>query len=285
MDNLKPNPANSSPLTPLGFLDRAAIVYGDSTSVVYNHTSYTWSQTHTRCLRVASSIVSWLGVKKGQVVSVIAPNVPAMYELHFAVPMAGAVLNTINTRLDARIISVMLRHAESKLVFVDQLSVNLILDAISMFPPNTPIPRLVLIADHDEALSTSSSPSSLLVLYRFYCEYEELVRRGEPEFRWLRPENDWDPIVLNYTSGTTSAPKGVVHCHRGIFIVTLDSLVDWGVPKQQVMLWTLPMFHANGWCYPWGMAAVGGTNICLRKFDGQIIFDLIRRHKIGRAHV
>ncbi|PON98298.1 Propionate-CoA ligase [Trema orientale] len=276
MDNLKPNSANSSPLTPLGFLERAAIVYGDSTSVVYNRASYTWSQTHNRCLRVASSIGSWLGVKRGQLVSVISPNVPAMYELHFAVPMAGAVLNTINTRLDARIVSVMLRHSESKLVFVDQLSVDLILDAVSMFPPNTPIPRLVLIADRNEAISSSSSK----VLDRFYCDYEELVERGDPGFKWLRPESEWDPMILNYTSGTTSSPKGVVHCHRGIFIVTLDSLIDWGVPKQPVFLWTLPMFHANGWCYPWGTAAVGATNICLRRFDGPIILDLIRRHGV-----
>ena len=277
MENLKANPANSFPLTPIGLLERAAIVYGDCTSIVYNHTTYTWSQTLTRCLRVASSIGSWLGVKKGQVVSVIAPNVPAMYELHFAVPMAGAILNTINTRLDARTVSVMLRHSESKLVFVDQLSVKLILDAVSLFPPNTPIPRLVLITDHDEA---EASLSSSQLLDSFCCDYEQVVERGNSNFKWVRPENERVPMILNYTSGTTSAPKGVVHSHRGIFIVTLDSLVDWGVPKQPVLLWTLPMFHANGWSYPWGMAAVGGTNLCLRRFDGQIIFDLIKRHGV-----
>ncbi|KAF4366931.1 hypothetical protein G4B88_029255 [Cannabis sativa] len=274
MENLKPNPANSSPLTPLGYLERAAIVYGDCPSVVYNRTTYTWSQTNARCLRVASSIATWLGVKRGQVVSVISPNIPAMYELHFAVPMAGAILNTINTRLDARIVSAMLLHSESKLVFVDQVSVKLILDAISRFPPNTPIPRLVLILDQ-YAVSSSSKLSE-----SFYCEYENLVERGDPKFQWLKPVNEWEPMILNYTSGTTSAPKGVVHCHRAIFIVTLDTLVDWSVPKQPVFLWTLPMFHANGWCYPWGTAAVGATNICLRKFDGQMIFDLIRRHDV-----
>ncbi|KAM6554627.1 hypothetical protein CsatB_015389 [Cannabis sativa] len=274
MENLKPNPANSSPLTPLGYLERAAIVYGDCPSVVYNRTTYTWSQTNARCLRVASSIATWLGVKRGQVVSVISPNIPAMYELHFAVPMAGAILNTINTRLDARIVSAMLLHSESKLVFVDQLSVKLILDAISRFPPNTPIPRLVLILDQ-YAVSSSSKLSD-----SFYCEYENLVERGDPKFQWLKPLNEWEPMILNYTSGTTSAPKGVVHCHRAIFIVTLDTLVDWSVPKQPVFLWTLPMFHANGWCYPWGTAAVGATNICLRKFDGQMIFELIRRHGV-----
>ncbi|XP_062077025.1 probable CoA ligase CCL11 [Humulus lupulus] len=278
MEKLKPNPANSSPLTPLSYLERAAVVYGDCPSVVYNGTTYTWSETNTRCLRVASSIATWLGVKRGQVVSVISPNVPAMYELHFAAPMAGTVLNTINTRLDARMVSVMLLHSESKLVFVDQLSVKLILDAVSRFPANTPIPRLVLIRDQDAVSSSSSSSSKNTD--SFYCEYEDLVERGDPAFQWLKPADEWQPMILNYTSGTTSAPKGVVHCHRAIFIVTLDSLVDWSVPKQPVFLWTLPMFHANGWCYPWGTAAVGATNICLRKFDGPIIFDLIQRHGV-----
>ncbi|KAK7818642.1 putative acyl-activating enzyme 9 [Quercus suber] len=212
MEELRSRKANSSPLTPLGFLERAATVYGDYTSVIYNSTTYTWSQTHRRCLQLASSLSS-LGIKRGQVVSVIAPNIPAMYELHFAVPMSGAVLNSINTRLDARTISVLLRHSESKLWDQDQLS-------------------------------------------------------------------EWDPMILNYTSGTTSSPKGVVHCHRGIFFVTVTSIVDWGVPKQPVYLWTLPMFHANGWCFPWGMAALGATNICLRKFDGPIIFDLIKKHGV-----
>ncbi|XP_062080121.1 probable CoA ligase CCL11 [Humulus lupulus] len=276
MEKLKPNPANSSP--PLGYLERAAIVYGDCPSVVYNRTTYTWSETNTRCLRVASSIATWLGVKRGEVVSVISPNVPAMYELHFAVPMAGAVLNTINTRLDARIVSVMLLHSESKLVFVDQHSVDLILDAVSRFPLNTPIPRLVLIRDRYEVPSSSST--SLNLIDSFHCEYEDLVEIGDPEFQWLKPANEWDPMVLNYTSGTTSAPKGVVHCHRAIFMVTHDSLLEWSVPKQPVFLWALPMFHANGWCYTWGTAAVGATNICLRKFDGPIIFDLIRWHGV-----
>ena len=275
MEELKPNPANSSPLTPLGFLERAAIVYGDSTSVVYNDLSYTWSQTHTRCIRVASSIGSWLGVKKGQIVSVVAPNVPAMYELQFAVPMSGAILNNINTRLNAVTVSVMLRHSESKVVFVDQLSVSLVLDAISLFPKNTSTPLLVLISD-------DRTDEFLTVDYRddFVCSYEDLVEKGDETFKWVRPTSEWEPMVLNYTSGTTSSPKGVVHCHRGLFIITVDSLIDWGVPKHPVYLWTLPIFHSNGWSYPWGMAAVGGTNVCLRRFDGQIIFNLIRLHNV-----
>lgn len=268
-----PRAANSSPLTPLGFLDRASVVYGDSPSLVYNDTTYTWSQTHLRCLKLASSI-SNLGLGRGDVVSVIAPNTPAMYELHFAIPMAGAVLNTINTRLDARTVSVILRHSESKLVFVDSQSTSVVSEAISLFPPKFKVPLLVLVADQD---CEESAPVSSV---DFHLTYEDMMIKGDPEFKWIRPESEWDPLTLNYTSGTTSAPKGVVHSHRGTLIVSLDSLVEWSVSKQPVLLWTLPMFHANGWSFTWGMAAVGGTNICLRKFDAHTIYSAIDRHGV-----
>uniref|UniRef100_A0A2N9H1U5 AMP-dependent synthetase/ligase domain-containing protein n=1 Tax=Fagus sylvatica TaxID=28930 RepID=A0A2N9H1U5_FAGSY len=274
MDQLKPTPQNSSPLTPLTFLDRAATMSGDCPSVVYNNTTYTWSQTHRRCLQVASSIVS-LGIKKGHVVSVVAPNVPAMYELHFAVPMSGAIFNTINTRLNARTVSILLLHSESKLIFVDCLSRALIIEAISFFPPHVQPPLLILITDEEDSTTQSSSSTN-----GFHGTYEGLVEKGDPEFQWVRPENEWDPMILNYTSGTTSAPKGVVHSHRGIFIVVLDGLIDWSVPKQAVYLWTLPMFHVNGWGFSWGMAAVGGTNICLRKFEAPTIYCLIEKHGV-----
>ncbi|XP_030474669.2 2-methylpropanoate--CoA ligase CCL4-like [Syzygium oleosum] len=282
MDELKPSPPNSSPLTPLGFLERAAAVYGDCPSVIYNDATYTWSQTRGRCLRVASSLASG-GISRGDVVSVVAPNVPAMYELHFAVPMCGAVLNNINTRLDARTVSVLLRHGGSSLIFVDSQSRAIVLEALSMFPPSSDRPRLVLIADDDAVDEpgnplTSSSSSSGDV--GFWSTYESLIERGDPDFEWIRPASEWDPMILNYTSGTTSSPKGVVHCHRGIFTVAVDTLVDWAVPKQPVYLWTLPMFHANGWSFPWGLAAVGGTSICLRKFDAATIYHLLRRHSV-----
>ncbi|KAE7999377.1 hypothetical protein FH972_003815 [Carpinus fangiana] len=276
MEELKASPANSSPLTPLGFLERAATVYGDCPSVVYNNTTYTWSETHRRCLQVASSIAS-LGIKRGDVVSVVAPNVPAMYELHFAVPMSGAILSNINTRLDARTVSVLLRHSESKLVFVDHIFLPLVLEALSLLPPNARRPPLVLIADHDVDGDGQDSSSAV---DQFCSTYETLVEKGDPEFRWDPPSSEWDPISLNYTSGTTSAPKGVVHCHRGIFIIIVNSLIDWAVQERPVFLWTLPMFHANGWSYPWAMAAVGGTNICLRRFDGATVFSLIREHGV-----
>ncbi|XP_076894537.1 2-methylpropanoate--CoA ligase CCL4-like [Bidens hawaiensis] len=271
MDQFHPRPANSTPLTPLTFLDRCATVYGDCPSIIYGNTVYTWNQTRERCLRVASSITD-MGIKRQDVVSVIAPNIPAMYELYFAIPFAGAVINSINTRLDARTVSVILSHSESKLVFVDYQSVSIVLEAISLFSPNTPKPKLVLVTDNN---GRHQKP-----VVGFECSYETMVENGDPGFNWVRPVSEWDPITLNYTSGTTSSPKGVVHCHRGMFVIAVDSLIEWSVPKQPVYLWTLPMFHANGWSYTWGMAAVGGVNICLRKFDAGVIYDSINKHGV-----
>ncbi|KAE9450189.1 hypothetical protein C3L33_17919, partial [Rhododendron williamsianum] len=251
----------------------AATVYGDCPSLIHNSTVYTWSQTHRRCLQLASSIASVCGVKRGHVVSVVAPNTPAMYELHFAVPMSGAILNAFNTRLDAHTVSVLLRHGESKLVFVDHQFKPLVQDALALFPRNIRTPKVVLITNDTPAhtLTTSSSDQKT---------YEDLIESGNPKFNWIRPRNEWDPITLNYTSGTTSAPKGVVHSHRALFVMTLDALIDWSVPKQPVYLWTLPMFHSNGWCFTWGMAAVGGTNVCLRKVDPPAICAAIRDNRV-----
>ncbi|XP_058185508.1 2-methylpropanoate--CoA ligase CCL4-like [Rhododendron vialii] len=272
MDQLKPNQSNSCPLTPITFLERAATVYGDCPSLVHNSTVYTWSQTHRRCLQLASSIATVCGVKRGHVVSVVAPNTPAMYELHFAVPMSGAILNAINTRLDSHTLSVLLRHGESKLVFVDHQFKPLVQDALALFPPNTQTPKVVLI--------TNDAPAHTLTLSSDQKTYEDLITSGNSKFNWVRPRNEWDPITLNYTSGTTSAPKGVVHSHRALFVMTLDALIDWSVPKQPVYLWTLPMFHSNGWCFTWGMAAVGGTNVCLRKVDPRTVYAAIRDNQV-----
>ncbi|XP_022990524.1 probable acyl-activating enzyme 5, peroxisomal [Cucurbita maxima] len=277
MEDLKPRPPNSAPLTPIGFLERAATIYGNFPSIIYGDTTYTWSETHHRCLQLASSLSS-SGIQRGHVVSVISPNTPPMYELHFAVPMAGAILNTINTRLDARTISTLLFHSESKLVFVDQAYCALISDALALFPPETNPPSLVLI--DDDAAAEESLSSSVSIRIDFFDSYEEMIQKGDYKFQWIRPISEWDPIVLNYTSGTTSSPKGVVHCHRGVFIAAFDSLLEWGVPKNSVYLWTLSMFHINGWSFSWGIAAVGGTNICIRKFDAALIFSLIRRHHV-----
>lgn len=266
--------ANSTPLSPVGFLERAAVVYGDCTSVVYNDTTYTWSETHARCVRLASSIVS-LGIKKGDVVSVVAPNVPAMCELHFAVPMSGAILNNVNLRLDAKAISNLLQHSQSKLVFVDYQASCSVLEAVSLFPPTLQRPVLVLIAEENEGASEINGS-----VIHYQMIYEKMVEDGDPGFKWIRPDSEWEPITLNYTSGTTSSPKGVLHSHRGAFLIAMDSLLDWSVPKQPVYLWTLPMFHANGWSYAWGMAAVGGVNVCLRRVDGPSICEAISKHRV-----
>ncbi|CAM8965374.1 unnamed protein product [Rhodiola kirilowii] len=210
MQELKPSAANMSPFTPLGFLERAAAIYGRCVSVMYNKTNYTWSETHDRCLRIASDL-SRIGIRRYDVVSVLAPNVPAMYELHFAVPMTGAILNTINTRLDAKTISILLQHSGSKLVFVDCLLKSLALEAIALFPSNQVKPRLILITDEYESEENNALTTP------FCMRYEDMVCKGEPDFEMIWPESEWDPIVLNYTSGTTSAPKGVVLSHRSVF--------------------------------------------------------------------
>ncbi|KAK7300596.1 hypothetical protein RJT34_11444 [Clitoria ternatea] len=268
MDHFTPNPANSSPLTPLTFLERAAIAYADSISIRYNRTSFTWSQTHRRCLQLASSLSS-LALGTRHVISVLSPNTPQTYELHFAVPMSGAILNNLNTRLDHNTLSVLLRHSESKLVFVHRHSLSLLLRAISTFPPNTPRPFLVLITDD----TLAAHPNIL-------DTYDGLLSKGDPGFQWVRPNSEWDPITLNYTSGTTSSPKGVVHSHRSTFLMTLASLVDWSMPKQPIYLWTLPMFHSNGWTFPWGIAAVGGINVCARKINAPTVYRLIESHRV-----
>ncbi|VFQ99756.1 unnamed protein product [Cuscuta campestris] len=274
MDQLKPSLPNSCPLTPLSFLERASIVYGECASLVHNSAVYTWSDTYTRCRRLASSISTVIGPGKGHVVSVVAPNIPATYELQFAVPMAGAVLNNINTRLDARTISVLLSHGESKLVFVDFQFYPLVLESISLLPLHGQRPLLVIIED-EQRRDCEARKDSLV-----YDTYEGLVQIGNPGFNWTRPAGEWDPMTLNYTSGTTSSPKGVVHSHRSIFVMTVDSLIGWFVPDRPVYLWTLPMFHSNGWCYTWGMAAVGGTNVCLRKLDPDLVYSYIEKYNV-----
>lgn len=290
MELLLPHASNSCPLTVLGFLERAASVFGDSPSLLHTTTVHTWSETHSRCLRIASTLSSAsLGINRGQVVSVIGPNVPSVYELQFAVPMSGAVLNNINPRLDAHALSVLLRHSESKLVFVDHHSSSLVLEAVS-FLPKDERPRLVILNDGNDMPSSSSADMD------FLDTYEGFMERGDLRFKWVRPKSEWTPMVLNYTSGTTSSPKGVVHSHRSVFMSTINSLLDWSLPNRPVYLWTLPMFHANGWSYTWATAAVGARNICVTRVDVPTIFNLIDKYQvthmcaapmvqIGRAHV
>ncbi|XVF31549.1 hypothetical protein REPUB_Repub17cG0000200 [Reevesia pubescens] len=274
MEQLPKCEANYVPLTPLTFLKRASSVYANRTSLIYDNTRFTWRQTYERCCRLASSLLS-LNLLKNNVVSVLAPNVPAMYEMHFAVPMAGAVLNTINTRLDAQNVATILRHSEAKVFFVDYQFVPLARDALRMLmddsqQDHSSIPLVIVIDDID-------SPTGVRL---GELEYEQLVKMGNPTFVPPQIQDEWDPISLNYTSGTTSEPKGVVYSHRGAYLSTLSLILGWEMGSEPVYLWSLPMFHCNGWTFTWGIAARGGTNICLRNTTAYDMYRNIASHKV-----
>jgi fatty-acyl-CoA synthase len=244
---LERNPANYAPLTPLSFIERAATVYPERLATIYENERRTWRETYARARRLASALAR-RGIGRGDTVAVMLPNTPPMYEAHFGVPMCGAVLNTLNTRLDADAIAFMLKHGEAKLLIADR--------EYSKLLQNVSVPVV-----YDDA-------------------YEALLSEGDPEYEWVWPRDEWDAISLNYTSGTTGDPKGVVYHHRGAYLNATCNIVTWGMPQHSVYLWTLPMFHCNGWTFPWTMAANAGTNVCLRKVDPAVIFDLIRKHKI-----
>ncbi|KAK2371988.1 putative acyl-activating enzyme 1, peroxisomal [Trifolium repens] len=267
--------ANYVPLTPITFLDRSAIVYRDNLSIIYNDVTYTWSQTHQRCIKLASSI-SQLGVSPRDVVAVLAPNIPAMYELHFAVPMSGAVLCTLNTRHDSSMVSLLLKHSDAKILFVDHELLDIAKGALEILSKSTnKLPLLVLILEcdgHQSPPNSSVSPGTLI--------YENLIYEGKLEFEVKRPKDEWDPITLNYTSGTTSSPKGVIYSHRGAYLNALSTILLNEITSMPVYLWCVPMFHCNGWCLPWGIAAQGGTNVCQRNVTAKGIFDNIFKHKV-----
>ncbi|OVA03227.1 AMP-dependent synthetase/ligase [Macleaya cordata] len=277
MDKLPKCAANCTPLSPLTFLTRAGSVYADRTSVIYGRTHFTWRQTYERCCRLASSLQS-LNIVKNDVVSVLAPNVPALYEMHFGVPMAGAVLNTINTRLDANNIATILRHSEAKVFFVDYQYIPVASEALRLLcepvanasqPAN--IPLVIVIDDVD-------SPTGIRL---GELEYEELVH-GNRNYAPIIDQlfDEWDPITLNYTSGTTSAPKGVVYSHRGAYLSTVSLILQWEMGSEPVYLWSLPMFHCNGWTFTWGVAARGGTNVCIRNTCAPDMYRAIEEHKV-----
>lgn len=260
--------ANDVALTPISFLERSAKVFRDRTSIVYGSVTYTWEHTYFRCLKLASALTH-LGISQQDVVATLMPNVPAMNELHFAVPMAGAVLCTLNTRHDLNMISVILRHSEAKILFVDQELLCIAEGALKLLEKP---PILVLFHEPDD----SSSPNGNSSIY----EYESLVQDGRTEFTIRRPKSEWDPISINYTSGTTSRPKGVVYSHRGAYLNSLATTFLHGMGSMPVYLWTVPMFHCNGWCLTWGLAALGGTNVCLRRVCPKDIYESIDLHKV-----
>lgn len=258
--------ANHLPLTPLGFLDRSALVHPQRIALIHAQRRQTWAQTRERAYRLASALVR-RGVQRGDTVSVLAPNTPAMLEAHFGIPLAGAVLNAINCRLDAEGIAFILRHGECRVLLVDSEFSALALRAIAM------LEHAPLVVQIDDVAAAGETTVGAL-------DYEALLAEGDPTFEGVWPLDEWDPIALNYTSGTTGDPKGVVPSHRGTYLMSMLQLTDWAVPRAPVYLWTLPMFHANGWCFTWAITAAAGTHVCLRKVMAQTIFDAILEHGV-----
>ena len=259
--------ANFAALTPLSFIERAASVYPTRLAVVHGEIRRTWQETYERTRRLASALAA-RGIEAGDTVAAMLPNTPAMMEAHFGIPMIGAVLNTLNTRLDAATLAFMLNHGEAKAVLVDREFSDLMR---SVLPA---VERPIFVIDVDDALYTG--PGERLG----EIEYEALLASGDPEFAWQPPSDEWNAISLNYTSGTTGNPKGVVYHHRGAYTAAVSAILEWDMPKHAVYLWTLPMFHCNGWCFPWAIAARAGVNVCLRKVDAKAIFDLIRAEQV-----
>ena len=265
-DGLGRNLANYASLSPLSFLPKAAAVYPSRVAIVHGSWRSTWAETYTRCRRLASALAKH-GVGAGDTVAVMAPNVPAIYEAHFGVPMTGAVLNTLNIRLDAEAIAFQLTHGEAKVLITDREFSGVVKHALAM------LERRILVIDIDDPLYDGGSLVGEM-------DYEAFLRQGDPDFEWSLPEDEFGPIALNYTSGTTGNPKGVVTHHRGAYLNAMSQIVSWGMPAHSVYLWTLPMFHCNGWCFPWTMAANAGTNVCLRRVDAKLIFQAIREHDV-----
>jgi len=265
--DLEKNPANYAPLTPLSFLERSASTYPNRPAVVHGERRYTWQEVYERSRRLGSALAR-RGIGLGDTVAAMLSNTPEMYECHFGVPMCGAVLNTLNTRLDAEAIAFMLGHGEAKVLITDKEFSATIGAALQKAG------RRIAVIDVDDPLY--EGPGKRLG----EKTYEELLGEGDPQWDWQWPADEWQAISLNYTSGTTGNPKGVVYHHRGAYLNGVGNILVWGMPQHSVYLWTLPMFHCNGWCFPWTMAANAGTSVCLRRVDPALIFDLIRKHHV-----
>ena len=265
--DLDRNAANFQPLTPLSLLARAAAVHPNQTAVVHGSRSWTYRAFYERTRRLASALAK-RGIKRGDTVAAVLPNTPAMLEAHYGVGMAGAVLNTINTRLDAAIIGFTLNHGEAKALITDREYSKVVNDALSVCKTKP------LVIDYDDPEFTGAGERLGAI------EYEDLLREGNPEFAWLLPPDEWDAISLNYTSGTTGDPKGVVYHHRGAYLLAMANVITCGMGKHPVYLWTLPMFHCNGWCFPWTLSVVAGTHVCLRAVRAPAMYDAIVRHKV-----
>jgi fatty-acyl-CoA synthase len=258
--------ANHAPLTPLSFIARTAEIWPQRLAVVHGARRGTWAETYARSRRLASALAAH-GIRPGDTVAAMLANTPEMVEMHFGVPMAGAILNTLNTRLDAESLAFMLDHGGARVLVTDTEFSPVIARALALTKAK---PRVVDVADPE-------GPGGERV---GSLDYEALLAGGDPDFAWKPPADEWDAISLNYTSGTTGNPKGVVYHHRGAYLNALSNIIDWGMPRHSVYLWTLPMFHCNGWCFPWTMAANAGTNVCLRRVEAQTMFDAIKAHRV-----
>ena len=262
LTGLDKNQANFSALTPLTFIERAAYVYPDKPSVVHGAERYTWKQTYARCRRLASALAR-RGIGKNDTVAVMLPNTPPRYEAHFGVPMCGAVLNTLNTRLDAETIAFMLKHGGARVLITDREFSAVVGPALAM------LEHKPIVIDVDDP----TWPDGDLV---GETTYEKFLAGGDPDYAWQNPDDEWDAISLNYTSGTTGDPKGVVYHHRGAHLNAVSNILNWGMKQHPVYLWTLPMFHCNGWTFPWTVAERAGVNVCLRRVEAKAAWDAIR---------